>query len=89
MNFDWSEFHPLDHHVLDPVCWGWAGGIGRHISLWWNFQFHWPWQPYLAKRACDKGHHYFVPFYNKMPVDLDTPPDGLMCRDCDVVRRFS
>lgn len=89
---DFSEFHPLDHHILDPVCWGWAGGIPRHISLWWDYQFSWPWQPIFAKRACDKGLHEVTVFWRSMPavwVDgkwVDQPADGLQCVNCDWVR---
>ena len=94
--FDYSEFHPLDHHILEPVCWGWAGGIPRHIKLWWDYQIHfkWPWQPYLAKRSCDKGIHHVIPYWRGvMPKKWDgeqwrdVPATGLQCRDCDWHRK--
>ena len=92
--FDFSEFHPLDHHILEPYCWGWAGGIPRHIKLWWAYQvnFRWPWQTYLAKRSCDKGIHHAIPYWTSLSKATPKqwsdgfpmgPADGLQCRDCD------
>lgn len=92
---DFSEFHPLDHSILDPYCWGWAGGIPRHIHLWWLFQFQWPWHNVLARRSCHKGYHNVVAYWNSMPAVwdaqkrewVDRPADGLTCRDCDWHRK--
>jgi hypothetical protein len=93
-NLDFSEFHPLDHSIWEPYCWGWAGGIPRHIKLWWAYQFKWPWQPYFAKRSCDKGIHNVVAYWTKLPEwDFENgklvegPAAGLQCRDCDWQRK--
>lgn len=91
MQFDFSEFHPLDHGIWDPVCWGWAGGIPRHINLWRLYQFQWPWQPYFAKRSCNKGLHNVFVYWTSLPEIRDgevvTPAAGFQCRDCDWIRR--
>lgn len=86
---DWSEFHPLDHHILDPYCWGWAGGIGRHIEMWWKYQFRadLPWMRPWHRRRCRQGIHDITAWYGKLP-DVWTegainPADGLMCYRCD------
>lgn len=92
MQFDYSEFHPLDHGIWDPVCWGWAGGIPRHIKLWWNYQHNWPWQDWQARRSCDKGLHHMVAYWNGEPIkryvwgdqEWEPEPDGYQCRDCDL-----
>ena len=97
MKINWDEFHPLDHHILDPYCWGWAGGIPRHIKMWWDYQFEWPWQPYFAKRACDKGLHHMVPYWTSLsgatPEQWKSgfpmgPAEGFQCRDCGLVRKI-
>lgn len=90
VDVDFSEFHPLDHGIWDPVCWGWAGGIGRHLSLWRMYQFEWPWQSHMAKRACDRGLHHVIAYWDYLPhhdgKEITDPATGLMCRDCDWVR---
>jgi hypothetical protein len=84
--FDFSEFHPLDHSVWEPICWGWAGGIPRHIGYWWRYQLEWPWQQHMAKRACDKGNHHVIAYWNKLP-NPGVRADGFICRDCDWIRK--
>lgn len=93
MQFDFSEFHPLDHGIWDPVCWGWAGGIPRHVRLWWDYQFTWPWAEWKAKRDCDSGRHHMVGYWTDGKAFLNNwvdgkwvepTPDGYHCRDCDL-----
>jgi len=91
MNFDFSEYHPLDHAIWDTVCWGWAGGVVRHIKLWWAYQFQWPWQPYQARRSCAKGIHHPIAFWKGVPKMVDGKLDmaaGLICRDCSWRKEF-
>jgi hypothetical protein len=94
--FDWSEFHPLDHHILDRTCWHWAGGIPRHIELWWKYQFTAdpPLWGRIQKRRCKQGLHDITAYYEKLPVfvhqfhRIETPADGLMCYRCDWSRKL-
>ena len=96
-DLDFSEFHPLDHHILDPYCWGWAGGIPRHIQLWWDYQFMqdpWPLR-WWHRRQCARGNHEVTPYWDSKDLKGRMPEwdperkaikdraSGFMCFHCD------
>lgn len=72
--FDYSEFHPLDHWPWQPYCWGWYGGVPRHISLWWDFQAE---DQLFSATLCRIGRHRRAKFWGRDEDDIQ-----YRCRHC-------
>ncbi len=71
VEFDFSDFHPLDHGILH--CSGYPGGQRRHASLQWNYWL----RPRLRSATfCRLGRHQFVTAWRR------TPDDYLQFRTC-------
>jgi len=55
VQLDFSEFHPLDHTLLE--CCGYPGGWRRHLEYRWDFQ----WRDRVRKHtSCRLGRHHDV-----------------------------
>lgn len=73
--FDFSEFHPLDHAWW--ACVGYPGGLRRHLQLWHDYLAPDP----IGALMCLVGQHDWVEAW----VWSDTNPDGrstTTCRRC-------
>lgn len=58
LNFD--KFHPLDHIIASPYCWGWYGGPWNHLILWYDFIF----SKVLESKLCKLGMHFCTEVYH-------------------------
>ena len=82
--FDYSEFHPLDHRIASGVCFGWYGGPTHHARLWWQYGE----RPHpIGALLCRLGYHDMIPYWAKQQIiSLDLLTDenatGQMCKRC-------
>jgi len=81
MKLDFSEFHPLDHHALNPRCASYPGGFRRHVRYWALYQFDllkpWHWL------RCKLAKHDWVPFWRSLDdIPPTVPASGMICRYC-------
>lgn len=60
--FDFSIFHPLDHHWWEPYCWKWHGGILRHWQLWWECIAE---EAIKRNTLCRVGKHFWGKHWQK------------------------
>jgi hypothetical protein len=79
---DFSEFHPLDHSIFDPYCWGWYGGIKQHIILWWHYQLDLDAKIHRTF-FCARGKHTKTPYWKGRRFGENVPPTGYMCTYCE------
>lgn len=72
---DFSEFHPLDHSLLE--CRDYPGGRRRHLEYSWDFK--WRGQVY-ARTVCRLGLHEWREWYDNSGSD-----EAVACRcyDCE------
>lgn len=74
-HLDFSEFHPLDHTVWYCYRRGYPGGVRRHLSYRWEFQ----WKDKAARWKCLLGWHHSVTWWRE---DVITE---ISCRRCGKV----
>jgi hypothetical protein len=84
VNLDFSQFHPIDHNVLE--CRGYPGGRRRHLRYRWIFHV----QPWLRVRWLHAtGRHAWVavgrPRTNppKLPPWKEDMDFFVVCEGCD------
>lgn len=58
---DFSEFHPLDHSLLN--CIGYPGGRKRHLRYRWDYQWQEKIESILYAPWCLLGHHRWWAWY--------------------------
>ena len=88
--FDFSEFHPLDHNPIIHFveCNHWYGGTLRHLELEWEFRTGRHIRDWFGRQTqCRFGRHNWDPFwsgrYRLSGLNpLEQTPDGYMCSYC-------
>ena len=81
LNFD--VFHPLDHWAGSIGCWGWYGGLSRHLALWWDYQVDFLHPRHLWHAlACRLGHHVAIDTWTPSPRSRRLLNRGGLCLFC-------
>jgi hypothetical protein len=84
VNLDFSQFHPLDHNVLE--CRGYPGGRRRHLQYRWDF-FVRPWLRVHWLHAT--GRHDWIALGRPRRSPPEFPPNRensdflVVCEGCD------
>lgn len=88
IEFDSSEYHPLDHHWWEfDICNQWYGGTRNHLKLVWKFgseltEFRAWWG---KQTGCRFDVHTPLDFWRGRSIleVRTTPPDGTICQHCN------